>query len=95
MELAIPEKRIGQPLFLGKAKQRFDLRADVHLLHALIEARHECDDRKLFDQRSIAQVRLPAVAVIGGNGTSIRRDDARADHACHLLQKVNGLLLLG
>src|SRR5262249_61132651 len=52
MKLPEPEERIAQPLLLREAEQRLDLRADVELVHVLVERRHERDGRALLGERA-------------------------------------------
>ena len=54
MKLAIPEEGILEPLLLAEAEQRLNVRADVDLVLALAQHRHERHGGDLLDQSSVA-----------------------------------------
>src|SRR5205823_10729493 len=56
MKLAIPEEGILEPLLLAEAEQRLNVRADVDLVLALAQHRHERHGGNLLDERSVTQL---------------------------------------
>src|SRR6185503_20469571 len=55
--MLIPANRIFEPLFLGKTKRCFDLRADIRFADSAIEVDHEDYGRYLLEQRSVLRFR--------------------------------------